>query len=667
MRKLALTIPLCVVLVAGMVVAAPVEEEAASSADSAVGTAIDQSIIDVANGEAMIFTTPAEYEANTGNSFPAYSEAPVLAALVSSGDLPSVEDRLGDEPLVLLPLSTNKLVGRYTDQLTMVDKGWIGIAHSNHAMGMANPYNFSHEYPQVFKTATASADVKTWTFELREGMKWSDGHPFTTEDVRFWFEDDASNKELNPNVFENLRQADGSSGRQNIIDDFTFQYEFDSPYIMGENIFDLMALSTWVPAHYLKQFHPKYNENLDALVKESGFNTWTELFRNKEDRWEQKNNIDKPVLTPWQVTVPIPNKIVIFERNPYYFAVDVAGQQLPYFDRVELTTDVDLEVAKLKALNGEVDWFSNEGVAMYPVAKEQESLGKIKVTRHAHSGTNGGLLEFNQTSKHPILGPLFRDKNFRFGVSHAINRELIIKLEYFGLTVAQQSCWSASSPLYDANLCNTALDYDLDKANAFLDAAGISDRNDDGQRLGSDGNPIEIVMTMLSGDHESTAEIVASQLKEVGLTLNMRVLEWGAMWQIKENNELELMYDPYNWGTNEGLYYQAASFGIPYLRGFWAQLWTEWYTSNGEKGEEPPAIMQEAIAAYEVVKSNVDWDIRKDAMKIVTEIAADNLWTIGIMTHPGYTIMYNSELQNVPTEFLAYHRTDLSRVQNMFF
>lgn len=652
MKKLALIIPLMIALVATMAVASGEEEAGGAAMGAPVGEVIPQSTVDAA-GDAVVFATPAEYQSKTGLTIPPYTEAPMLAAMVAAGELPPVEDRISEDPLVLLPLSEVKQVGRYTEKFSMVDKGWIGIAHSNHAMGMSNPYNFSHAYPQVFKSATPSDGARVWTFELRRGMMWSDGEPFTTEDVRFWFEDDASNRELNPNVFENLVQKDGTSGRQNIIDEFTFQYVFDFPYLMAENIFDLMALSTYLPAHYLKQFHPKYNDDLDALVKESGFNTWTELFRNKEDRWEQKNNIDKPVLTPWRVIVPIPNKTVIFERNPYYWAVDVAGQQLPYFDTVQLETGVDLEVAKLKALNGEVDWFSNEGVAMFPVAKEQERQGKIRVTRHGHSGTNGGLLEFNLTSDDPVLGPIFRNRDFRFGVSHAINREQIIKLEYYGLTTPQQSCWSENSPFHDANLCNTALEYDPDLASELLDKAGLSERDEDGYRLGPDGKRLEINMVMMAGDHESAAEIAVSNLKDVGLFINTRVLEWGAASQMRVNNELELVYDPYNWGTNEGIYYQAASLGIPYLRGFWAQKWTDWFTSNGERGEEPPAIMREAIDEYWKVKENLDWDVRAQSMKRITEIAADNLWTIGIMTHPGYTIMYNAKLQNVPTRFLA--------------
>ena len=183
------------------------------------------------------------------------------------------------------------------------------------------------------------------------------------------------------------------------------------------------------------------------------------------------------MLTPWRVIVPIPNKTVIFERNPYYWAVDLAGQQLPYFDTVQLETGVDLEVAKLKALNGEVDWFSNEGVAMYPVAKEQEREGKIR--RHPprslrYQRRPAGVQPDQRRSDSAADLP-----EPRLPVSacpHAINREQIIKLEYYGLTTPQQSCWSEASPFYDANLCNTALEYDPDLANELLDKAGLSER-----------------------------------------------------------------------------------------------------------------------------------------------------------------------------------------------
>ena len=636
----------------------------------AAGAAAAANVINIETGEACAFGTAQEFEKATGIKL-TYSEAPTLKKMVDAGKLPPLDQRLAKEPLVLLPLSEVKQVGTYQPgPIYQSNKGAVPPAHSNHQMGLANAFSFRAVYPAVFKSYRSENEGREWIFEIRGGLKWSDGEPFTVEDVLFGYEDYMTDKDMNPTTFENLKQRNAPPGKFVVVDDRTVKYVFTWPYIMEENIFDLMAFASYFPKHYMKQFHPRYQDaaTLEKMIKDGGFNSWTELYNERMDPWSQERFTEKPVLAPWQCVQPLPNEVVIFQRNPYYWAVDVEGQQLPYIDEVRIEQTADLEVAKLKAINGDLDWFSNAGVELFPTAKEAGNRdGKIAVTRWGHSATNGGTIEFNMTQPDPVLRSIFQDKNFRFGISYAINREAIIQLNYFGLVGAQQSCWSETSPMYDAELCNTALDYDPDKANRLLDTAGLDKKDADGMRLRPDGKKMEINILTFEGDHTKDVEIIISNLKKVGLSANFRVLDWGALHKIRNANELECVYDPYNWGTNEGLFYQAASLGVPYKRGYWGGLWTNWFMSDGEDGERPADPVVEAIEAYWIVLTNVDMAIRQKAMKTITQIAAENLWTIGTIQHPGNTIIYNAKLRNIPTSFEAHFRTDYGRMQTWFF
>ena len=177
------------------------------------------------------------------------------------------------------------------------------------------------------------------TIYLRKGMKWSDGHPFTTNDFLFWYEDVYLNKDIqatpNPDFM-----IGGKPGTMRKIDDVTLVFEFPDPNYLFLDILagstamgGGMASQTWLgrtmgaymPAHYLKQFHPKYvsKDELDKKVKESGLDGWVTFLKN---RWEWRLNPDLPTLTPWKTVSPNNTPNWVLERNPYYFGVDAAGE-----------------------------------------------------------------------------------------------------------------------------------------------------------------------------------------------------------------------------------------------------------------------------------------------------------------------------------------------------
>ena len=197
--------------------------------------------------------------------------------------------------------------------------------------------------PNVAESVEANDNSTAYTFHLRKGHRWSDGEPFTTEDIRFWYEDIFSNAEVALNTGQSFWQAGGAPGVIEIIDETTFKVSFKAP-----NGFFLQQLAwanqdqlTRCPAHYLKQFHKTYNPDADALAKARGMESWIGLFQ-QENGLDQDNvfftNSKRPTLNAWMFTKAPgeDTERAVAVRNPYYFKVDTAGHPAALFRPGEL-------------------------------------------------------------------------------------------------------------------------------------------------------------------------------------------------------------------------------------------------------------------------------------------------------------------------------------------
>ncbi len=248
--------------------------------------------------------------------------------------------------------------------------------------------------PCIVSEYKVSPDNKEFTFKLRKGLKWSDGKPVTTEDVRFTWEDVYGNEKITPtfpNRFRNGGKAGADPAKMTIIDDLTWKLTFTEPY---GGLLREISIKGWQgytdllrPSHYLKQFHPKYADMnsqaiKDEMAKLNLKDEWWQLFNNKNcNNWDLTNPrcVNYPSLYAW-VGVPSGNpSLLAFERNPYYWKVDTTGQQLPYIDRLKSQQVNDVEMLTLKVLNGEVD-FVRESTALVklPLYKENEQKAGIR-------------------------------------------------------------------------------------------------------------------------------------------------------------------------------------------------------------------------------------------------------------------------------------------------
>src|SRR6266850_2290261 len=294
-------------------------------------------------------------------------EAPQLAALVKAGKLPPVAERVGQDPLVIKPLhEIGKYGGTWRGGFTGPADFWNGFrccSGPDHLMFW--DYTGDKVVPNLARGLEMQDGGKAWLVHLRRGMKWSDGKPFTADDFVFWYEDIYKNKDLIPTPSATL----AINGRQGVIekvDTYTVRYKFPEPYTMFPDVlagstdlagqmFGYRAMGGFAPAHYMKQFHPKYVNaaELDKKAKDAKFDSWVRMFLARND-WAM--NPDLPVISAWKTVTPINTPTWTLERNPYSVLVDTAGNQLPYIDKVVLTLAENLEVINLRAIAGEYDY-----------------------------------------------------------------------------------------------------------------------------------------------------------------------------------------------------------------------------------------------------------------------------------------------------------------------
>lgn len=593
-------------------------------------------------------------------------EAPMLAEMVASGDLPPLAERLPAEPLMVDPVES---LGQYGGTWRTALVGGADNAWLTRTISYEHLVRWTREWtgiePNIAKSFEANAEGTEYTFTLREGMKWSDGAPFTADDILYWYEINVADAEYEAahNVGSWLT-AGGEPVVVEKVDDYTVKFIFAAPnglFLQNLATPSGPAITSW-PRHYCSQFHPSTAENIDALIAENSANDWVNLMELKcggvsgtpyEARWY---NAELPTLMAWDITRSyLDNSTqLIAERNPYYWKVDTSGRQLPYIDRVVYEILEDREVLLLKVLNGEVDMMSrhfntNDNKA---VLADSAGAGDFSFFETVESGNTTGFM-FNLTHKDPRMRAIFQDKNFRIAMSHCINRQEIIDVLYVGQGEPMQNAIGKEVPaLYDEEMYTMHTEYDVDLAHEYLAQAGITEMGDDGFFLGSDGEPFAFtVQATDSFGFNDRAEMVTNQWRACGINATLSVIDRSLLYTRKDSNE----HDVHVWGAGAGpdVFLDPRHLFPANMESAFAQAWVTWYINRTGEGaltppEEPPAEVQRQMELYDQIKATGDQDLQVELMKEIIEIAKEQFYMIGLSSSPpGYGIVKNN-FHNVP-------------------
>ncbi|NLT43399.1 MAG: ABC transporter substrate-binding protein [Anaerolineae bacterium] len=584
-----------------------------------------------------------------------YAEAPSLAAKVAAGELPPVEERLPVEPVIVEPFEE---VGVYSEDLHRVLTGPGDLTgHRTLLYEAFTRWDYHGDelkaIPNLVKSWDVSDDGATYTFHMREGLRWSDGEPFTADDIVFWYEDVALNEELTPTFPAWLVVGDEPVVIEK-VDDYTVTFKFAAPYGILIEFLAFQGPAIIAPKHYLQQFHPNYADadELAAKVEEAEFEFWYQLFANKSDTM---NNPDCPVLWAWKVDVPFPSQRMTSVRNPYYWKVDTAGQQLPYFERVVVDLGENNEVIMMKTIAGEVDMqYRHMGFANYSLLTENEETGNYKVRRWI--GGPFPCVYINQSFGDDAIREVFHQKDFRHALSYAVNRDECNDLFWFGLATPGNPVGSTRDEFYQEGYGTTATEYDPDKANELLDGMGLDQRDGDGFRLRPDGQRLTVIMECYPSEMGVPVIDIFSQLagywQAVGVDAQASEIErslWGT--RAYANESMMPSYDIAKilWILDPGWF-------VPYGWCYWAPFYATW-ALNPEVGMEPPDDIKEIIDWYVQLKEEPDRDKRTELGRRILDRHNENIYVLGVCSIDIQPMIVKNDIGNVPMAAPAEYRT----------
>jgi len=589
-----------------------------------------------------------------------YKEADSLKTKSSKGSLPPLKDRLPDSPLVIKPVEA---VGKYGGDWRLALVGGGSLSHLFRYQAYEPLVRYTADWSgitlNVAEAFDANENATVYTIRLRKGMKWSDGQPYTTADVKFWYDTVLTDKRV-AITGQGHWKTDGVPAKLDVIDEQTFKVTFPRP----NGLFPLqMAWSnndqtTRCPKHYLEQFHIDYNPQAGELAKKRGFQSWIAAFQSiagfQDDNSFFLNSSAKPCLYAWKFTIaPGENtERAVAERNPYYWKVDSQGNQLPYMDRIVYQMVADPQVLLLKVMQGEIDMMDlyiatpNNKAVLYD-ARQQGGYDFYTLTS---TEANVMTFIFNLNHEDETKRTLFRNRNFRAAMSMALDRQTLIDAVLVGQGAPAQPSIKQGDPLYNEQLATQFTNYDVDKANAMLDELAPK-RDDQNYRLDEKGRRLTIIFEIdqARSIFLDLFQLVIPMFQAVGIDAQMRTMD-RSLWETRVRQGRSFDATAHQFGANGGL---AAMLDPRYYaptdsNAFYAPAWALWYADpTNANAEEPPDETKKQLQLYDQLKSRPDKAGQEEVMKQLLQGAADNFYVFGISQPPDSYGVVKDDMRNI--------------------
>ena len=462
--------------------------------------------------------------------------------------------------------------------------------------------------PLLAESWERSDDGLTWTFHLRDDVKWHDGEPFTALDVDFTFNRIIYNYDIPASSrpafhfrFLNEETGDWEEAPMTVraLDDYTVECVLPVPFAPF-----LRSMGTAIyPKHILEQH-----------VDDGTF----------VSTWDISTDPSEVIGTgPFTIESYVPDEHVLMSRNPAYWLKDEEGNGLPYLDRIRHIIVPELEDELAMFLAGEADVHGVLGEELPQLEPLQEegnftiyrrgpTFGTTFVTFNMNPGENP---ETGERYLAPEKLEWFSNREFRQAVAHVVDKERIIDEAQHGVGYPQ---WASVSPaagdFHNPNV--RKYEYDLDRANEILDGLGWIDTDGDGTREDGDGNAIEFRLATNTGNsvRATVGEIIEDGMAEIGLKVDYKLIEFGDLVaQLTATYDWEAIVigltggtDPYSgisiWHSGEGLHL--------------------WYPNQPEPATEWEAEIDEI---YIRGSQELDRERRVEYYHRAQEIVAENL------------------------------------------
>jgi peptide/nickel transport system substrate-binding protein len=600
-------------------------------------------------------TAPAESAAQVPPG--QYNESPMLAALVQAGTLPPVDERLPADPIVVEPVEE---LGQYGGSWRMVD--------SNDDMGwtrqtiMVEPFlkwnrDVSGMRPNLLERWEWNDDATELVVNFRQGIKWSDGEPLTVDDYLFWWDDMVMDESV-PLGAPGGTTVGGERMQVEKIDDYALRFTFAAPnplFLENHSRGHYHSAAFVVPSHYLQQFHPKYNSaatNTDDLMA-------------RYDPVSRLRYPDTPTFMAWKTVEFQSGQRAVFERNPYYWKVDTAGNQLPYIDRLEVQISEGgspTEFVALKAIAGELDMQVRDiDLKDVSLILENAESGNYRVLMWNRGDFAWPWLILMYDYSDEGIVDLMYTPEFRRALSVSINRDRINNIVALGLAKPRQFALSPESAEFQsaegqqvyADWSSSYAQYDPEQAKAWLDEIGVVDADGDGFRDRPDGTKLELIVDVPVTDQKSidSLDLIKEDWEDIGLNMVINAIAGEVLNQRAQAGEIMIR----GWGS-------AAAWGLVSA----ATVWTpvegvtyalggvrigQYYVSGGETGvaPRPGSMLEQLQQVYTELISIADPDEREarllDAYRIHIEEGPISIGTVGEHVSP---VVVKNNFRNVP-------------------
>ncbi|MDQ3813611.1 MAG: ABC transporter substrate-binding protein, partial [Armatimonadota bacterium] len=616
-----------------------------------------------------------------GKAAPWYpkGESPILADLVKAKKLPPVAERVGPEPLVL---EGPDGIGQYGGTWIRVanaagDVSVISWRLSGATIVRWSPLGYPIR-PHIAKSWTVSPDRREWTFHLRKGLKWSDGHPLTADDALYWWEAEQLKFASNPPAY---MSAGGQRGNLVKVDDYTIKFVFPKPN--GVLLESLTRVSPFSPRHYLQKYHPDLGDEKvrEAAMKARGLTSARALYTALQDF----RNPEYPRLWPWIYRTYKASPPESFVRNPYFFAVDPQGNQLPYVDRI-LFEVKSPKLIPLSAASGDITMQARHiTYDNYTLLMENRGRNGYEVYHWFPASRSAFTLWPNNNRRVKPGDPvseqkaaLLSNKTFRQALSLSINRWQIIKAIYAGYGEPAQIDPGRESEFHNEKLMKSFTEYDPDRANQMFDSLGLDKRDLEGMRTFPDGTRMTWYIDFTDFTGEGPAQFVVDDWAKVGI----RAIHRERSRPLWSTEKAALLHDFSVWsGESEfNPLVEPRSFVATYGESHFAPATGIWYQKGGFY--DNPKALQGGIApprasdlrrAHELLEQAYQSTTRAQQIKIfkqITDIAAQNVWSISIATPPPQLCVVKKGFRNVPRNVIygaSYNTPANAGIETFFF
>ena len=622
----------------------------------------------------------AEYESAAGCTME-FSENPEIAdlnaAIQGNPDLPPLAERLPSEPLVVVPYDAIGTYGGTFDALSnATEAGTSDFLSVRHVNLVRYTDDLSTIVPNVAKSWEWNDDFTELTMTLRAGHKWSDGAPFTSEDVRFYFE----NLALDSNIIEKPKDyvlAGGEPIEVEIIDEQTFKLKLAAPKPGLLAHFATSYAQPFQPAHFLGLYHPAMADDADAKAQELGYENGYALI-NAYYGASDWTDTPTPMLRdpaqaenlPYGTQPTLESHIYITDTtegrklvaNPYFFQVDTTGQQLPYISRQDELYKNDNEVRILALVNGEVDYKSQSlQLPSAPILLENQEKGGYTIQLKPTIALPA--FSFNVTSPDETKREVFNNLDFRKAMSMAINRDELNEIAFFGLGTPQTYLGFSPVPEFAAEFVDAGTGYDAETAKSMLDELGMVDADGDGFRDLPNGEKITLNLQFTTqGIGGEVVELVSQYWSDVGLNTTVKEVTPDEYRAAQSANELDVQI--WQQGTPVAIALGSSERFVPPYGSYFdhrvGMSWAEWIDSDGASGIEPPQYAKDMIADIDAFQQAVPGsDEAAEIGKRIAKNFADSFLFIGTVNAPAPIYVRNG-LKNVPefqTWSYEYYRT----------